>query len=235
MPSATSPVVDNILLKQLPRQQREKLNAASETVDLRFGDTLCEADHPYTHVYFPLTAFISLVVSVSRHPPLEMGMIGNEGMLGSTLVLGVKTAPLRAIVQGAGTAMRLPISRFSAALRNNAGLRPVLGRYQFVLMKQLSQTAGCTRFHEVDKRLVRWLLMTHDRAHADSFHLTHQFLAEMLGVQRSAVTIAAGTLQQQGLISYTRGQITILNRRGLEALGCECYEAMVGDYHHLLA
>jgi hypothetical protein len=209
--------------------------AAAEPVDLSFGDTLCEADHPYTHVYFPVTAFISLVVSVSGHPPLEMGMIGNEGMLGSTLVLGIKTAPLRAIVQGEGTALRLSITRFSSAMRNNAELRPVLGRYQYVLMKQLSQTAACTRFHEVDQRLVRWLLMTHDRAHAESFHLTHQFLADMLGVQRSAVTIAAGLLQQQGLIRYTRGEISILNRRGLEALSCDCYDAIVGCYHHLIA
>jgi hypothetical protein len=151
-------------------------------------------------------------------------------MLGVTLVLGVTAAPLRGVVQGEGDALRLSASALHAELRRSPSLTKTLNGYLYVLMAQLTQTAGCTRFHEIDARLSRWLLMTHDRAHADHFHLTHQFLADMLGVQRSAVTIAAGSLQERGLIRYTRGEITILDRKGLEGTACECYAAVVNDY-----
>jgi len=233
--SSSSLPIHNNLLQQLSRQQRTRIIDACEPVELHFGDSLCAAGHPFVHVYFPLNAFISLVAGVSRHPPLEIGMIGSEGMLGSTLVLGVKTSPLQAIVQRTGSALRMPVKRFFTALLDNSELRPVLGRYQYVLLRQMSQTAACTRFHELGTRLVRWLLMTNDRANADTFYLTHQFLADMLGVQRSAVTIAAGALQRQGLIRYTRGEITILDRQGLEALACECYRVIVDDYQQTFA
>ena len=180
-----------------------------------------------------MSGFISLVSTIGSHPPLEMGLIGNEGMLGATLVLDVAKAPLRGVVQGSGEALRLPVSEVRAELRRSASLTKSLKRYLYVLMAQLTQTAGCTRFHEIDVRLSRWLLMTHDRAHADHFHLTHQFLADMLGVRRSAVSIAAGSLQDRKLIRYTRGEITILDRAGLEATSCECYEAVISDYAQL--
>jgi CRP-like cAMP-binding protein len=175
------------------------------------------------------------MATVGGHPPLEMGLIGNEGMLGATLVLGVNAAPLHAVVQGSGTALRMTAPHLRLALRDGPALLRMLNRYLYVLMAQLSQTAACTHFHEVDARLARWLLMTHDRAHADHFHLTHQFLADMIGVQRSAVTIAAGMLQQQKLIHYTRGEITVLDRPGLEAVSCECYDAVIEDYSRLFA
>jgi hypothetical protein len=162
-----------------------------------------------------------------------MGLIGNEGMLGVTLVLGVATAPLRGVVQGEGDALRLSAVDLHAELRRSPSLTKTLNGYLYVLMAQLTQTAGCTRFHEINARLSRWLLMTHDRAHADHFHLTHQFLADMLGVQRSAVTIAAGGLQDRGLIHYTRGEITILDRPGLEGTSCECYAAVIKDYEQM--
>lgn len=235
MASRTSTHTGNGLLQLLPRKQREAVTATCEEVTLEFGDTLSMPDEPFAHVYFPLTACISLLVCVSGHPPLDMGMIGSEGMLGSSLLLGVKSAPLQSVVQGPGTALRMSPAEFSAALRTNVALTPILSRYLYVLMLQLSKTTACTRFHEVDTRLVRWLLMTHDRAHSDGFHLTHQFLADMLGVRRSAVTIAAGVLQQQALIHYTRGDITILDRKGLEALCCECYKANLSDYRHWLS
>jgi len=161
---------------------------------------------------------------------LEMGLIGSEGMLGASMILGVPTAPLRGVVQGGGAALRVSARDLATEARGSASLTRALGRYLYVLMAQLTQTAGCTRFHEADARLSRWLLMTHDRAHADHFHLTHQFLANMLGVQRSAVTIAAGVLQKRQLIRYTRGEITILNRAGLEGTACECYAAVIRDY-----
>jgi CRP-like cAMP-binding protein len=229
-----APVV-NRLIDGLPRRERHRVLARAEPVDLSFGAILCEPDQRYPHVYFPLTGFISLVTTVDGHEPLEMGMIGNEGMLGVTMVLGIGAAPLRGVVQGAGTALRMTVPQLRRELRDCPGLLRALNRYLYVLMAQLTQTATCSRFHEVEARLARWLLMTHDRAHADHFHLTHQFLADMLGVRRSAVTIAAGALRKRKLIRYVRGEISILSRVGLEDASCECYEAVVDDYTRLLA
>jgi len=227
--------VTNRLLETLPHKARNRILERCEPVSLTFGTILCEPDQRLLYVYFPLTGFISLVASVGGHPPLEMGLIGNEGMLGVTLVLGVDSAWLRGVVQGSGTALRISAPKFLLELRKSHALRATLNRYLFVLFAQLSQTAACTRFHEIKARLARWLLLTHDRSQANSFHLTHQYLADMLGVQRSAITIAAGALQKKKLIRYTRGKIDVLNRRGLEAESCECYEAVVTDYKRLFA
>ncbi|HUS24823.1 MAG TPA: Crp/Fnr family transcriptional regulator [Candidatus Binatia bacterium] len=232
---AKTPVkVVNRLIAGLPAAERKRVLAACEPVELVFGTILCEPDVPVRDVYFPLSGFISLVAVVSAHPPLEMGLIGSEGMLGATVVLGVPDAPLRAVVQGTGSALRMGIAQFRRELRRNPVLLRTLNRYLYVLMAQLSQTAACTRFHEVEARLARWLLMTHDRCHADHFHLTHEFLADMLGVRRSGVTIAAGLLQGRNLIGYTRGEITVMDRDGLEAASCECYRAVIHDYARLL-
>jgi len=163
-----------------------------------------------------------------------MGLVGNEGMLGVTLKLGIKTAPMRAIVQGTGTALRMTGSNFMQLLGRTPAMFHILDRYLYVLMAQLARSSACTRFHEIEPRLARWLLMTHDRAHADHFHLTHEFLADMLGVRRSGVSIAAGALQLRKLIRYSRGEITILNRKGLEAASCECYGATQEDYANVL-
>ena len=226
--------VVNRLIAGLPRLQRQRILRGCEAVDLSFGAVLCESGKAIRQVYFPLSGFVSMVATVSGHPPLEMGLIGNEGMLGASLVLGVNTAALRGVVQGSGTALRMSAPQLRRELRDNPALLRTLNRSLFLWMAQLSQTASCNRFHQVDARLARWLLMTHDRAHADHFHLTHKFLADMLGVQRSAVTIAAGALQERKLIQYTRGEITILQRKGLEEASCECYEAVIGGYRQLL-
>ncbi len=226
------PIV-NRLLEVLPRHARDRLLAECEPVSLVLDTVLCERDRSYRHVYFPLGGSISLVATVGAHPPLEIALIGNEGMLGATLVLGVDRARLRGIVQGAGTAWRIPASRFRRAMRESRALRSVVNRYLFVVITQLSQSTACTRFHEVEARLARWLLMTHDRAHADRFHLTHLFLADMLGVRRSAVTIAAGALQRRNLIRYARGEIDVVDRKGLEAASCECYQNVIGDYQRM--
>ncbi len=227
--------VGNRLIEGLPKRTRKRILERSETVDLVFDTILCEPEKLFRHVYFPLSGFISLVATVGRHPPLEMGLIGTEGMLGVTLVLGVPASPLRGVVQGPGAALRMTARELGLEMRNSPSLVRTLNRYLYVLMAQLSQTTGCTRFHEIEARLSRWLLMTHDRAHADHFHLTHQFLANMLGVQRSAVTIAAGALQDRKLIAYTRGEIRILDRLGLEAKSCECYRAVTRAYAQLFA
>lgn len=234
--SASAPVsVVNRLINGLPRKDRKRMLERCEPVELVFGSVLCERDQPFLHSYFPLTGFISLVAPMSGHQPLEMGLIGNEGMLGATMVLGVNTVPLRAVVQGSGTSLRLTAVQLRRELRESPSLLRMLNRYLYILMAQLSQTAACTRFHEVEARLARWLLLTHDRAHADHFHLTHEFLADMLGVRRSGITIAAGDLQHKKLIRYSRGEISILDRKGLEAMSCECYSAVVEDYARLLA
>jgi len=225
--------IANRLLEVLPRHARDRLLRECELISLVFDTVVCERDRAYRYVYFPVGGSISLVATVGAHPPLEISLIGNEGMLGATLVLGVDRARLRGVVQGAGTAWRIPAVRFRRAMRGNPALRGVVKRYLFVVITQLSQSTACTRFHEVEARLARWLLMTHDRAHADRFHLTHLFLADMLGVRRSAITIAAGALQRRKLISYGRGEINVVDRKGLEAASCECYQNVIGDYQRM--
>lgn len=229
-PEIALPSPVNSLIEGLPRIDRERILKRCVPVKLVLGAILCEAERPFRYVYFPLSGFISLVAAVDGHPPLEMGLIGSEGLLGVTLVLGVNHAGLRGVVQGAGTALRMTSPQVRNELRRSPSLSRTFSRYLYVLLAQLSQTAACTRFHHIDARLARWLLMTHDRANADHFHLTHKFLADMLGVQRSAVTIAAGAMQARKLIRYTRGEIHILNRKGLEARSCECYQAVTRDY-----
>jgi len=228
------PRVTNNLIAAVPSKDRARLLANCESVDLVFGDLLSEAGEPITHVYFPLVGFISLVAALDGHQPLEMGLVGSEGMLGMTLKLGIKTAPMRAVVQGTGTALRMTGSNFTRYLADTPAMFRILDRYLYVMMAQLTRSSACTRFHEIEPRLARWLLMSHDRAHADHFHLTHEFLADMLGVRRSGVSIAAGALQMRKLIRYSRGEIQILNRKGLEAASCECYNAMQKDYANVL-
>lgn len=225
--------VTNRLLERLPDGKRQEFQRHCEPVKLLFGDIVSEPGQPYSHVYFPLTAFISLIIPIDGHRTMELGMIGNEGMLGATLTLGIDDAPLRGLVQGSGTALRMEATTFRRALLENAALRRTLDRYLYVSSVQTAQSGPCSHFHEVQPRLARWLLMTHDRAHGDTFYLTHQFLADMLGVQRSAITIAAGALQKRGVIRYVRGEISILSRNRLEAASCGCYANGVQSYDRI--
>ncbi|MDT8450334.1 MAG: Crp/Fnr family transcriptional regulator [Wenzhouxiangellaceae bacterium] len=220
----------NTLVEALPSRQRSRLLAQCETVQMRFDKRLGEKATRIRHVYFPLTGFASLVINLNEHSPLELNMIGNEGMLGAELVLGTRIAPYTSVVQGSGSALRLSASAFGKQLHSSPALSRICNRYFYILVEQLAQSIACNCFHEVSQRLARWLLMTHDRADGKDLELTHAFLAAMLGVRRSAVTIAAGHLQQQQLISYSRGQIRILSRDGLEKVACECYAAGVKAY-----
>lgn len=224
----------NRILDMLPSSERKRILSACEVTQASFGSVLCESGDRYKQVYFPVTGIISLLASFRDHPPLEMGLVGNEGMLGATLALGVPNAPLQAVVQGAGSLLRLPAVRLRRELRECPVLLSKLHRYLYVRMTQLSQLAACTHFHAIEPRLARWLLMTHDRAFADHFHLTHEYLAAMLGVRRSGVTIAAGALQSRELISYSRGEIRILDRTGLESASCECYGILIKDYEQTM-
>lgn len=223
----------NRLLDSLPGKTRKAILQICEKVELLSGEVLCERGEPIRHVYFPLSGFLSLVSPTTGHPPLEMRLVTSDGMFGGTLALGVKRAPLRVVVQGTGTALIMSAAQFCRALQDHAALLQIVQRYLYVIFEQLAQTAACNRFHEVEERLARRLLLSHDCAHANQVHLTHQYLAEMLGVLRSAVTIAAGAMQQRGLIHYIRGEITILDREGLENCACECYASGVRDYSRL--
>ena len=230
---ARSPVV-NHLVAAIPQRDRQRLLAAFESVDLTIGDELCEAGQPIRHVYFPLEGFISLMLSIDGRANLELALIGNEGMFGSPLILGVSVSPLRALVQGSGSALRISPAALRHELERSAALRITLNRYVYVSLAQLAQVAACNSFHALNERLVRWILMTHDRAHSDEFHLTHEFLAQMLGVRRVGVTNAAGALQRRGLVSYSRGEIRVLDRAGLEAATCSCYQADRNTYEQIL-
>jgi CRP-like cAMP-binding protein len=225
---------ENHLIAMLPRRDRLSLLGVSESVPLELGAVLCDPGEPTHHVYFPSDGFISLVTAIDGEPGLEVGMVGREGMLGAQLVLGVNAIPLHALVQGAGTARRIEAAPFLRQLASSQALQSGLNRYLYVLMAQLATSAACTRFHSVGPRLARWLLMSQDRAHSDTFHLTQEFLAYMLGVRRVGVTRAASDLQRDGLVSYHRGEITVLDRAGLEAAACGCYAADRNAYARML-
>jgi CRP-like cAMP-binding protein len=225
---------ENHLIELLPRKDRLRLLAECEPVRLVLSEVLCDQGHPTRHVYFPTDGFISLVTLIDGRSGLEVGMVGREGMLGAQVVLGVLAAPLRALVQGPGSAWRIGATALRREVAGSAALQRIVDRYLYVLMAQLAGSASCLHYHLIDQRLARWLLMSHDRAHCDSFHVTHEFLAYMLGVRRVGITMAAGALQRRGLISYHRGELTVLDRAGLEAAACGCYATDLRTYAELL-
>lgn len=237
LPSKLRPIAarsTNRLIEALPEQDKRRFLDYCELVQLAFADILCEQGRPLGHAYFPIDSFISLATPVDGHASIEVGLVGDEGMLGTQLVLGVDLSPLVGQVQGSGNALRIAAAPLREALAGMPALQVELNRYIYVSMCQLTRTAVCNRFHTIAARLARWLLMTQDRAHANHFHLTHEFLAYMLGVRRAGVSTAANALQQEKLISYRRGNITILDREGLERVACSCYGSVKGLYERIL-
>lgn len=223
--SVTMPaLIDNAILAALPRTECRRMLGLLERVTLTFGDVLYEQGEPITHVYFPNDSLVSLLTLVDRHLALEVGLVGREGMVGVSYAMGIGATPLRALVQGTGTAMRMKAPAFRKELHASASLQRGVHLYAHALMSQVARTAACNRFHVVQERLARWLLMTRDRMRSDHFRLTHEFLANMLGVRRVGVTKAADALRKRKLIAYSRGNIEIVDGAGLEAAACSCYE-----------
>jgi len=224
--------VANDLLAALPGKDYQHLLVHLDPVRLTFGEVLYRPGEAISHVYFPTDSLISLLTQVEGHQALEVGLIGHEGMLGIPLALGVSDSPVRALVLGSGMALRMTSVDFLNEFRQNPLLQREVHRYTYELMVQMTQTAACNRFHQVEARLARWLLMTRDRLRSNKFHLTQELLGDMLGVRRVGVTKAAGALRQRNLISYNRGEISILDGEGLEAAACQCYQ-IVKDMHEV--
>lgn len=216
----------NRLLAALPKSEFNDLFAKMETVPLDFGGPIYQAGEPIKRIYFPESGIISLLSAVDRYSTLEVGIVGSEGLAGVSVFLGVATSPNRALVQGSGTALTVSPRAFLAACKSSEKLSQAVRRYIHSLLTQISQSAVCNRYHVIEDRLSRWLLMTHDRMRTDEFQITQDFLSNMLGVRREAVNIAARDLQLRGLISYKRGRLTVIDRQGLEAAACPCYKVI---------
>jgi CRP-like cAMP-binding protein len=228
-PDKLNPPIANRLLAALPRGEYRRLLPELEQVAMPFAAVLYEAGGLIRHVYFPNDSIVSLLSVVADRSTLEVGVVGNEGMAGIPVFLGVGTSRNRAIIQGAGTAMRMKASVLRREAEGAGALRHLLHLYTHSLLTQVSQSAACNRFHLVEARLARWLLTMHDRLRSDEFRLTQEFMSDMLGVRREGVSKAAGALQKDGLINYSRGRIKILDRAGLEAVACECYVVVRDD------
>jgi CRP-like cAMP-binding protein len=216
--------IRNQLLAALPIEEYRRLFPNLEQITLTYGENIYERDEIIEHVYFPNSGIISLLAAVEDSATLEVGIVGKEGVVGLALFLGVKTSNHRAIVQGAGFAMRMKAAEFLTECQNGGALTQLLLRFTHSLLTQVSQSAACYRFHPIEARLARWLLMTSDRMETNEFQITQEFLSNMLGVRREAVNKSAARLQQKQLISYRRGNISIINRTGLEAAACQCYD-----------
>jgi CRP-like cAMP-binding protein len=234
MPGQNAPPDFNRLLQSLPRAERSGIVDACERVDLDDGAVLCAVDRTIRQVYFPETVWVSLTEALDNGQHLATAFIGAEGMVGATLLLGVCQAPSSAVVQHGGMALRMSAARFSRAVDSTPSLERAVKRYLNVMLRQLSRLAACTHFHDIESRLAGCLLSVHDRADGDELHLTHANLAQLLGVRRSGVTLAAGVLQRRMLIRYGRGIIRILDRERLEATCCGCHAAEAADYARCL-
>jgi CRP-like cAMP-binding protein len=216
----------NRVLAAIPTKDYQRFRAQLEPVTLTLGQILYEPGQAIRMVYFPVDCLISLLTAVDKRRTLEVGMVGNEGMVGMPFILGIGVSGVRALVQGGGEALRMASTAFRVEFDRSRPLQQALFRYTYALMAQISQTAACNRFHEAEARLARWLLMTRERVGSDSFPLTHEFLAHMLGLRREGITEAAVALKRRKLISYSRGKMQILDVRGLKASSCSCYQVV---------
>jgi CRP-like cAMP-binding protein len=217
-------LIGNRLLAALPRSEQKQLLPKLERVPLALGDILHEPDEPIQYAYFPSQGVVSILTLLEGRASIEVGTVGNEGVAGITLFLGVDSSPNRAMVQVPGEAMKMKASDFKVAVKKDGSkFRELVQLYAYILLTQLSLSVACNRFHNVEKRLARWLLAIQDRVQSNEFLLTQEYISQMLGAHRPHVTKAVGNLQNGGLIRFSRGKIIIVNRRGLEKVSCDCY------------
>lgn len=226
--------LQNHLLNALPAEPRARLLTRLELVPMVLGQVLYESGAQLRHVYFPTDCIVSLLYVMEDGASAEIAVVGNEGVVGIALFMGGDTTPSRAVVQSAGHAYRLNGSLLKEEFNRSGEMQHLLLRYTQALLTQMAQTAVCNRHHSIDQQLCRWLLLSHDRLNSDTLMMTQELIASMLGVRREGVTEAAGKLQAAGLIIYSRGHITILDRRLLEARCCECYLVVKREFDRLL-
>jgi CRP-like cAMP-binding protein len=224
----------NRLLSALSRDWQIRLLPRMEKLSLGIRQVLYEPHVPIPYVYLPLSGVMSMVLTLNSGEAVEVATVGNEGIVGTQVFLGAERSNCSVFCQVAGQALRLRVDNFQRALEECAEFADIVRRYTQGMINQIAQTTACNHAHSVQQRMCRWLLMTHDRVGADEFQLTQEFLAQMLGVRRPSVTVAAGLLQSSGLISYRRGRIRIADRAGLEKGACECYETMRQEFDRLL-
>ncbi len=233
-PAGLQARVENFLLSALPPVEFKRLAPHLKCVTLRVGQILKEGDEPARDVYFPLDAVISLITLMENGMTLECGIVGREGVAGLSAFLGGGSTPNQHLVQVPGTALKLPGSILAHEFKRGGRLQELLSAYTLATLIQISQSVACNRTHSAEQRLCRWLLTMNDRADTDFFPHTQEFLSQMLGAARPVVTTTAGALQKAGLIKYSRGNLTILNRRGLESASCECYAKVTAEFERLL-
>jgi CRP-like cAMP-binding protein len=224
----------NHLLNALPQEDYERIEPHLESVTLKLGEVLYESGDQMRHAYFPTTAIVSLLYVLENGSSAEIAVVGNEGILGIALFMGGHTTPSRAVVQSKGNAYRLKANRLLDEFNRGGASHNLLLRYTQALITQMTQTAVCYRHHTVEQQLCRWLLLSLDRLHGNALDMTQELIANMLGVRREGVTEAAGRLQRDGLIQYSRGHIEILDRERLEGRVCECYQVVKTEFDRLL-
>lgn len=224
----------NYLLAALPPAEFAKIEQKLDMVSFKLGDVIYESGDLLEHVYFPTTAIVSLLYVMENGATAEIGIVGNDGLIGVSLFMGGDTTTSRAVIQSAGKAARMKVADLKAEFKRGGIFQELLLRYTQALMTQISQTAVCNRLHSVDQQLCRWLLLSHDRLETDSLVMTHDLISNMLGVRREGITLAAQKLAKRKLITNVRGTMTIIDRKGLEASVCECYKVVNDEYNRLM-
>lgn len=233
-PSRPPNAVENRLLASLPSEEFDRICHRLDIVSLALGETLCEASERQRHVYFPTTCIISLTYTTESGATAEMGLVGKDGLVGIAVFMGGETMPNRAVVQLAGSALRMQAKAAQDEFKRVGVFNRVLLRYTQALITQISQTSVCNSLHLLNQRLARWLLLTLDRVSTNELLVTQESISNILGVRREGITLAASRLQSAGLIKYSRGRIIVLDRQGLENAACECYEVVKSECDRLL-
>jgi CRP-like cAMP-binding protein len=224
----------NYLLGALSEADFERVKSKMESVSFKLGEVLYESGEKMDYVYFPTTAIISLLYIMENGATAEIGVVGNDGILGVSLFMGGETTTSRAVIQSAGKAVRMKVKDMKAEFALGGRFQELLLRYTQALMTQISQTAVCNRLHSIEQQLCRWLLLSHDRLESDKLVMTHDLISNMLGVRREGITLAAQKLATRKLIINSRGTMTVIDRQGLESAVCECYKVVNEEYNRLL-